>query len=258
MPEPNDSLLPAGVELRDKAGKVSLSTAFSALLIASRSEYDWPAGTGSKDSQQRVIDLENNVAECMTGLTTEGANFIFREVSKWASNNTNSHALIVNANEDAKRMMLHSLNLVRTSLTQNQGLDALSEIPGINLVIASKIFRFTSPHVAAAVDRHASYFFNSLTVVSSIVAPRKATCFKREWTTGRHSSSRLATFTPGYYRQNRQHYVDVYLPLLATIANILNSTNLQYTCAVTGKNKDWRPTDVEMAAYYWWATNGAR
>jgi hypothetical protein len=148
--------------------------------------------------------------------------------------------------------------MVRASLTQNQGLDALSEIPGINLVIASKIFRFTCPYVAAAVDRHASYFFNSLAVVSSIHAPRKATCFKREWTTGRHSSSRLATFTPGYYRLNRQHYVEAYLPILASIANILNKSNLLYTCAATGNKKVWRPTDVEMAAYYWWATNGAR
>lgn len=257
MSEPNDSILPAGVELRDENGEVTLSSGLSDLLVAARSEYDWPAGTGAKESQQKVIDLENRVAGCRAELTAESAYLVFCEVSKWAGNNAPSHAKIVNAQEETKQRMHHSLSLLCTP-NQSEGIDALSGIPGINLVIASKIFRFTCPDIAASIDRHASYLFNSLNVTSTIQAPRKATRFIRQWTTGRHSYSRLATFTQGYFRQNRQHFFEVYLPLLSAIAASLNSSALQYRCAATGENKAWRPTDVEMAAYYWWATNGAR
>jgi hypothetical protein len=132
--------------------------------------------------------------------------------------------------------------------TLSLGLDQLCGIPGLRLVMATKIYRFCCPEIGAAVDRHASYFFNSL----------KATSFQREWSTGKRSTSRLAIYGAGNSKRNRNEYLDVYLPLLKQIADYLNRLGFTYKCATTEKSKVWRPADVEMAAYYWWACNGPR
>ena len=259
MPEPNDSALPQGVELTRRVdGKIGLSQALVTLLIDARNGYDWPEGTGATESQQTVIDLEACVAALMNQLDPGNAHAIMRRVSDWAQNNKRAHGAIVNATADSKVKMMNALNLLNDPAQIREGLDTLSEIPGINLVIASKVYRFCCPQTAAAVDRHASYFFNSLDIVSLDQGRAKATHFKREWPRGSHTYSRLATFNPGYYKRNRQEFTEVYLPLLVCIAAELNTLHAQFTCGASGELKNWRPTDVEMAAYYWWASNGAR
>ncbi len=259
MPEPNDAALPQGVELTClEDGQIGLSTALVRLLIDARAEYDWPAGTGAVQSQQIVIDLEAEVAALMNRLNPESAHAIIQRVSDWAGNNKKAHGAVVNATADCKAKMMNALNLLNDPAQIREGLDTLSEIPGVNLVIASKVYRFCCPRNAAAVDRHASYFFNSLDIVSLEQGRAKAAHFKREWPRGSHTYSRLATFTPGYYIQNRKEFTNVYLPLLTCVAAKLNTLQAQYTCAASGERKNWRPTDVEMAAYYWWACNGAR
>ena len=137
---------------------------------------------------------------------------------------------------------------------ERAGIDALCSLPGISLVIASKIFRFCSPNQGAAVDRHASYFFNSLQVVGR----GAATHFAREWANGRHTSSRLAIYAVANYTRNKAEYFEAYLPTLACIAQAMNANQAPYTCAAQNLQKNWRPADVEMAAYYWWACKGAR
>jgi len=259
MPEPNESALPQGVELTRRVdGQIGLSQALVNLLIDARNQYDWPEGTGSAESQQTVIDLEACVAALMNQMDSVNAHAIVQRSSDWAENNKKAHGAIVNATADSKGRMMNALNLLKNPTRIWEGLDALSGIPGINLVIASKVYRFCCPQTAAAVDRHASYFFNSLDIVSLDQGRAKATHFKKEWSTGSHTYSRLATCTPGYYKRNRQEFTEVYLPLLVRIAAELNTLHAQYTCAASGELRNWRPTDVEMAAYYWWASNGAR
>jgi len=134
------------------------------------------------------------------------------------------------------------------------GIDQLCAINGISLVIASKIYRFCVPNIGAAVDRHTSYFFNSL----SVRGQGTPTHFQREWANGAHTSSRLATYNPAGYASNRAQYFQEYLPLLAAISNSLNNATSQYRCAASGVYRNWFPTDVEMAAYYYWARYGVR
>jgi hypothetical protein len=57
---------------------------------------------------------------------------------------------------------------------------------------------------------------------------------------------------------NLDHYFNTYLSLLNDIASSLNELHFQYECAATNQNMNWKPADVEMAAYYWWACNGKR
>jgi hypothetical protein len=137
---------------------------------------------------------------------------------------------------------------------ERTGIDALCALPGISLVIASKIFRFCSPNHGAAVDRHASYFFNSL----QIVGGGAATHFNREWANGRHTTSRLAIYNQPSYKHNKAEYFLNYLPTLACIAQAMNAIPALYTCAAQNIQMNWTPADIEMAAYYWWATNGTR
>lgn len=258
MSQPNDSPLPHDIQLTClDVGQIELSPAFVDLLVVSRTNYNWPTGTGATKSQQTVINLANEVGRLKIHLDSENAHTIIKLVSEWAGNNARGHAAIANATTNDKQTMLGALNLFENATSYNDSLDLLSGLPGISLVIASKIFRFFSPKIAAAVDRHASYFFNSLNVIS-LQGTTKSTHFKREWTTANHTSSRLATFSPGYFKRNRQEYTDIYLPLLASIAAKLNSLRIMCPCAATLEHKYWHPTDVEMAAYYWWASNGAR
>ncbi|MDD2902390.1 MAG: hypothetical protein PHU44_08130 [Syntrophales bacterium] len=218
------------------------------MLVQARCDYDWPAGRGAVESQQTILNLEANIAQLMQGLDEENAHRIVLAVSAWAGNNARSHDDIVQATPADKVQMLSSLQLFNTPDGLANAMDALCLLPGIRLVIASKIFRFCCPAMGAAVDRHTSYFFNSL----------GATNFRREWSNGKHRASRLAIYQSAPYTRNRREFVTVYLPMLRSMANALNAIPVPYHCAATGEQKKWRLTDVEMAAYYWGACNAPR
>ena len=259
MPPPNDYALPARVEAHRLPNDcLSLSDTLVNLLVDARSAYDWPAGTGARKSQQTIRDLEAGVAQWMQALSDENANNIVTKVSEWAGNNARSHNAIVQATPDVRVKMLNSLKLFNDSDSLGNAIDALSNLPGISLVITSKTSRFCCPSVGAAVDRHTSYFFNSLEFISPEGLRDRATNFRREWSNGQHTASRLASHNLSSYTRNRHEFVTIYLPLLRSIANALNAIPAPYYCAATGEQKNWRPTDVEMAAYYWGACNGAR
>jgi len=257
MPPPHYTLdLPHGAELMlQPTGHYVPSPVLANLLVTARSEYDWPKGTGAHVSQQNIRTLEASVAEKLATLTENSAHTIIVDISQWAGNNTNAHAAILNATATQKAAMQAAITELRMPGQEAQALDALCNMRGISLVIASKIFRFCAPQIAAADDRHASYFFNSLPLA---VHGGNASNFVREWTNGRHTASRLATFNPPNYIRNRNEYVQNYLPLLAKIASALNALPASYNCAATNQTRSWTPADVEMAAYYWWACNGSR
>lgn len=247
--------LPPGAQLIGQpTGQYIPSQVLIQLLVNARSAYDWPAGNGAQSSQQTIRNLEGAVAHRLAGLNVAAAHGIVIDVSSWAGNNTNSHVQLVGATHAQQAAMKAAITDLITPGREGSGIDALCGLPGINLVIASKIFRFCAPHIGAAVDRHASYFFNSLPVAGRGMS----TNFVREWSNGRHASSRLAIYTSQNYRRNRAQYLEIYLPLLANIANAMNALQSKYICAATNQARDWTPADIEMAAYYWWACNGSR
>lgn len=257
--QPNSDNLPHGVEVTIlESGSLLPSTDLSKLLADNRSSYDWPAGTGAATSQAVIISLESRVANLKQSLNESRAHEIVVKVSKWAGNNARAHRAIVAASQNEKKKMMDSLVAFENDASPRNAIDTLANLPGISLVIATKIYRFCCPAVGAAVDRHASYFFNSLDIVLPGQGRHKAMTFRREWTTSDKKASRLATFTPAGYSWNRDQYVDHYLPLLSSTAKSLDESMVPYLCPGTGKQMVWRPTDVEMAAYYWWACNGAR
>lgn len=259
MGKPNDTDdLPESVELYLVDGRLQPSRALIDLLVRARSAYDWPAGAGASQSQQSILNLEAAVAGLVNNLNPNAAHTIVEKVSYWAGNNAVSHSAIVNATQDTMTQMQSAITLLVALGGPGRGLDALSVLPGVSLVIASKIYRFCIPSAGAAVDRHASYFFNSLDIVAPNKQGAKATHFLREWANGRHATSRLAIYNRTRYMQNRQEFTEHYLPVLAQIADELNALPAHYMCAATGRPQTWRPADVEMAAYYWWACHGSR
>lgn len=256
MPQPNDDVqsFPICVSITRVAEVCTLSPVLTDLLVTARQDYDWPAATGAAASQARIIALEGNVCECLNNLSRTSAHEIVVKVSHWAGNNANSHKKILNANTDEQETMQRAISDLMVPVTVCCGIDILSALPGISLVIASKIYRFCCPTAGASVDRHASYFFNSLRLNDNGFA----TNFLREWASGVHTSSRLAIYQNARYTQNRKEYIQVYLPLLACISSALNFSENLFQCKATGLERTWTPADVEMAAYYWWACNGAR
>lgn len=255
MPPPNDApCFSVGVSIDLAAGGCVLSAALIDLLVTARQNYDWPRGTGAGISQARIIAVEDRVCRCLAALNPVSAQQIVVEVSGWAGNNLRSRRALLAAAPAAQLAMHDAVVQLLNPLTARHGIENLSALGGISLVVASKIYRFCCPTVGAAVDRHASYFFNSLPVVGGGFS----THFTREWSNGPAGSTRLATFTAPRLTHNVQEYFDVYLPLLMRIADSLNAIPRQYNCAATNVAKTWLPADVEMAAYYWWALNGAR
>ncbi len=259
MPAPNDNnpSFPAGVSLTPIPGnQYTLSATLVNLLVDARNLYDWPQGTGAANSQQTVINLINTVRNYLSPtITPNDAHQITMAVSAWAGNNANSHQSICRATPAHVSHMQKAITCLITPGHECIGIDGLCALPGISLVIASKIFRFCSPQHGAAVDRHASYFFNSL----QIVGQGNVTQFVREWSNGRHNTSRLAIYQQANYARNKAEYFSLYLPIINSVAQALNAAPAHYyTCAVTNTLQAWTPADVEMAAYYWWALNGAR
>jgi hypothetical protein len=256
MSAPNDhtASFPHGISLSYNNGICQLTQQLISLLVTSRQNYDWPAGTGAAVSQDRIIALEASVRRSMAILNPVGAHQIVVGVSSWAGNNANSHAALVGASAQQQIAMQRAISLLTNVATAQNGINDLSKLPGISLVIASKIYRFCMPNIGAAVDRHSSYFFNSLPVIGA----GYATNFRREWASGSHTASRLAIYQNASYTHNLTEYFASYNPVLSCIANQLNIGGNHFTCAATGTVKVWASTDVEMAAYYWWACNGAR
>jgi hypothetical protein len=256
MPLPNDApSFPAGVMMTLAAnGQYAPSQPLVDLLLQARNDYDWPTGTGAVQSQQTIINLEAAVNAHLLNLSHANAHAIAVAVSQWASNNANSHAQIVGATLAQQNQIQAAIACLVNPGLECAGIDALCALPGISLVIASKIFRFCSPNQGAAVDRHASYFFNSLRVNGV----GNATHFVREWANGRHTTSRLAIYNQTNYAHNKAEYFTAYLPILSSIAQAMNTIPVLYTCAAINRQMNWTLADVEMAAYFWWASHGAR
>ncbi len=241
------------IVVRERDDKLSLSPALVQLLVEARSDYHWPKSASPQSSQQLILDLEQSVARRLKSLRPDAAHSIIKDVSKWAGNNVKANRAIECAPHETQILMRKAIDRLLAG-HEADGLQALCSLPGIRLVIASKIFRFCVPEKGAAVDRHASYFFNSLPLEG-----RGTACsFVREWSSGCHVRSRLAIYSDRNHEHNRNEYLEHYLPVLSGIAMALNAASVYYVCAVTGKKKRWRPADVEMAAYYWWANNGPK
>jgi hypothetical protein len=258
MSPPNDSNLPLGVNVvEDPDAGLMASGALADLLVSSRSCYDWPQGTGAPQSQQAILHLESQAANWLAKLDPATAHALIQKVSIWGRNNVQAQDDIDRACPAIKDHMMAAIQAILDPRTLRIGLDRLSELPGLRLIMATKVYRFCCPTIGAAVDRHASYFFNSLDVVGAHGALRKATAFKREWENGTHKKSRLAIYNAGYHKKNRDEYLTKYLPVATQIAKSLNGMGLTYTCAATKSSRSWRPADVEMAAYYWWALHGS-
>lgn len=226
------------------------------MLVEARSRYAWQASPA--ESQRRILDLETETCRRVINLDSDKAHWIVERVSFWGGNKPRAQQDLASATRNQKEDFAAAIRGLLRPGSARGALDALSRQPGLRLVMATKIYRFCAPQVAAAVDRHCSYFFNSLCVREADGRLRKCTQFSREWATGKHNTSRLAAFTNKGHETNLSEYTDNYLPVLAAIAEYLNAQGVGYLCAASCETKQWRSADVEMAAYHWWSCNGPK
>jgi hypothetical protein len=222
------------------------------LLSEAREQYVWGAKAVS-ESQEIIVRLESETARRLAGLHGDNAQWIIQEVSRWGGNNEKAIRTIASASLEQKQTIAELIGRLLTPGSTEQALCALTKQPGLGLVMASKIYRFCRPQVGAAVDRHSSYFFNSLTVDDETGRLRVCTRFTREWANGKHKASRLAVYTDSRRDANLNEYCATYLPLIGAIADALNSQRGGFLCATSRARRPWRPADVEMAAYFWWS-----
>ena len=260
MPAPNDaSVFNSGVRiLASDGGKPRLSDGLAELFLHAREGYAWPKKQTAQESQQRVADLELRVGSLAGSLNSQNAQLILEEVSEWGGNNATAQRAISYASPAQCREFAGLIAEFRHPGQLRSALQGLADQPGIDLVMATKVFRFCVPNVGAAVDRHCSYFFNSLLDWRAPAVPTGCTQFRRQWADGKHRATRLATFTQSGREWNLDHYLKTYVPLLAEIADSLNGTVGGFNCAAIDARRAWRPADVEMAAYQWWSRNGPR
>lgn len=229
-----------------------VSDKLAVLLSVERESYTWNA-TSAALSQGNILQLEAEVAWRIEHLDAPNAGWIVREVSYWGGNNRKAIDTLGSSSAEQNGKFGRLIKQLMTPASAQDALRMLAKQPGLSLVMASKVYRFCCPDVGAAVDRHSSYFFNSLPVQAESGPVGTCTRFKREWADGQHRASRLATFTDSNCEVNLNEYCGKYLPALATIAEELNSQSGGYLCAATRAQKKWRPADIEMAAYSWWS-----
>lgn len=259
MPPPNDapvfSTEICTIEYDRKALRVS--DLLADLLSDAREQYVWGAKDAS-ESQEIIVRLESETVSRLTDLHADNAQRIIHEVSRWGGNNETAIRAIASASPQQKHTFAELIGQLVTPISTEPALRALSKQPGLGLVMASKIYRFCCPLVGAAVDRHSSYFFNSLSVHDETGKLRVCTRFTREWANGKHRASRLAVYTDSKRDANLREYCAIYLPLLRAIADALNCQRGGFLCAKSRARRPWRPADVEMAAYYWWSQRADR
>jgi len=260
MPAPNDASV-FGSELHilaSEGGTLRLSDRLVELFVQSRERYAWPKKQTAEDSQKKIVDLEKQVHILTANLDGENAQLIVQEVSEWGGNNAKAKHAISCASHAQKQEFARLFSELLTPSATKSALQGLTVQPGVDLVMATKIYWFCVPRVGAAIDRHCSYFFNSLWDRRVLGAPRACAQFRREWANGKHRATRSATFSKAGPEWNLHQYLDTYLPLLAAIADSLNSMVGGFRCTASQNTKAWRPADVEMAAYHWWSRNGPR
>lgn len=258
MPAPNDALVfKSGVQILASDGeRMRVSDGLAELLVQAREAYAWPKERTSKESRKRVAELELRVEGLAAHLNSRNAQLILGEVSDWGGNNARAQEAISSASPARCREFERTITELCHTSQRRSALRGLADQPGIDLVMATKVYRFCVPNVGAAVDRHCSYFFNSLLDRRVPSALTGCTQFRRQWADGKHRSTRLATYTQSGREWNLDCYLSAYLPLLAGIADSLNRTVGGLLCAATDVRRSWRPADVEMAAYQWWSRNG--
>lgn len=254
MPPPNDApALRREIHVIESCPQeLCLSDMLADVLSEARREYAWKAETAA-ESQEMIIHLEEETERRLKNLDGVNAHWIVQEVSRWGGNNRKAIRAIASASSEQKLELADLIDQLLTPSSSQDALRALTNQRGLSLVMASKIYRFCCLQIGAALDRHSSYFFNSLSLRVEAGEPRYCTQFKREWANGKRRASRLAVYTDSKCDANLNEYCATYLPLLKAIANALNSQRGGFPCATSGVIRPWRPTDVEMAAYFWWS-----
>ncbi len=233
-------------------GTLAVSPALADLLIEARNNYAWRGLTG--DSQKKIRDLTRDAARTMEMPAPVAIQQLIARIAKWGGGRQDARIARWDA-DDRARAVAATIGLRRMQDISTWLLE-LAALPGIGLVIATKVFRFVAPDIGAAGDRHSTYFTNSLSVRCGDGSVELASCFRREWATGAHAASRWAVY--GAREAETLEYVERYLPLLKKITASLNAGGRQYTCAARGISVDWTPADVEMAMFFWWAKHGPR
>ena len=215
-----------------------ISGKLAGLLTYEREHYRWKATTAAV-SQRNILELEAEVARRIEHLDAANAGWIVREVLHWGGNNQKAANTLASASSEQNGIFARLIKQLLTPVSPADALRALTKQPGLSLVMASKVYRFCCPDVGAAVDRHSSYFFNSLPVQAAGGPVGTCTRFKREWANGQHRTSRLATFTHSNCEANLGEYCRAYLPALAAVADVLNSQGGGFLCAATKAKKRW-------------------
>lgn len=229
----------------------AVSDELAHLLTNARENYHFAGGLA------QVAALEQHTQEQLTIGTDEALHSILYHVADWGGAQQPALNSIAEYDEERKRHAAQRIRAMHQGGNLQQALLGLCSLPGIGFVIASKVYRFVRPDVGAAVDRHASYFFNSLQLRRLDNHPAGlATEFRREWANGTHTTSRMAVYQPDTLHHTAQHYCTRYLPIVASTAAALNRQEIRYHCVQTGRHLGWRPADVDMAAFNWWKHNG--
>jgi hypothetical protein len=79
-----------------------------------------------------------------------------QRVSEWVGNRTKAKDVISNTSDTQKQQLAGFIRELLMPSSIKSGLRGLTGQPGIDLVMATKIYRFCTPSTGAAVDRHCS------------------------------------------------------------------------------------------------------
>lgn len=174
---PHSSTETMSCHIREDGGP---SPMLATLLMEARRGYRWPLTATSAASQQAVLDLEQEGAVWRNDPAAGIAHQFAVAVSVWGGNWIGAHNAIVGYDEEQQGTLRRAL-VMAVDGQMGEAMVNLAELPGLSVVMASKLLRFTLPDTCAAVDRHASYMTNSLPDMSDGAVAGSCTAFHRQW-----------------------------------------------------------------------------
>jgi hypothetical protein len=239
------------VYLTRSSAEMAVSPALAALLVAARNDCTW-RGTAI-ESQKRLLSLLADTSRALVAPKPVAVQQLVARISKW--DGAGKEAAVAAWKDDERAVALTALVDLHAGVDVQERLLQLEALPGVGLSLATKIYRFVAPDIAAAADRHSTYFANSLPVQGPNDG-ELACNFRREWASGSRVASRWAVY--GDKEVEVREYAERFLPLLHGIAAALNAAGLSYICAARRVSCAWTPADVEMAMQFWWAKHGLR
>jgi len=222
-----------------------------------RESYDWPSGTGRKESELKIRDLQSSIQLAIIDRNNQNFAVSLEEIHRWKNGNQRDISCKYRKNLDMKgsKYISDILGLAPFDNTENlSNLIRKLKISGCNLPTCSAIASFIyNRKDVPIIDRFIAQFFArkfQKDTVDEETARILQYVKKIPFTLQDDGKGKLrpAVYYSAGFEDNLSKYIDMLIPECSRIAQDLLRINIQY-CDIDEHLTYFSPVDVEMAIF---------